>query len=80
MFSKDSPPRETKKKLVTGASTAAPPGRPAQPGLPAERSFSVSEGGRAGGREAGRGGGQNRTPHRTAGYGGAGHPNRGPHR
>ena len=79
---KDSPPgRETKKKQA--CSVQVNPVQPT-PGFQAvkssrsvqnmaERSMSVSESERTRGLSS-------RTPHRTAGYGGAGQPSRGPHR
>ena len=73
---KESPPRENKKKLSSNVSVPAN-GAPAVKSARsvqnmAERSFSVSENRNHSG--------VSRTPHRVAGYGGAGQPSRGPHR
>jgi hypothetical protein len=73
---KESPPRENKKKLGSNVSVPAN-GAPAVKSARsvqnmAERSFSVSENRNHSG--------VSRTPHRVAGYGGAGQPSRGPHR
>ena len=69
-----SPPRDKTKKLSLGAGmtySGVKSARSVQ--NMAERSYSVSE--------VSRGHmGQQRTPHRAAGYGGAGQPTRGPHR
>ena len=89
-----SPPqgeRERKKKMSNGTSSGAmtvsgmTTGKTRSSQHLAERSFSVTETGNS--RQQGGSGGHNlssssqsRTPHRTAGYGGAGQPNRGPHR
>ena len=85
-----SPPqgeRERKKKMSngTGGGMTVPGSGTAKTRSSqhlAERSFSVTE---TNSRQGGTGhnlssSSQSRTPHRTAGYGGAGQPNRGPHR
>jgi len=73
---KESPPRESKKKLNSNVSVpanSAPAVKSARSVQNmAERSFSVSENRNHSG--------VSRTPHRVAGYGGAGQPSRGPHR
>lgn len=73
----DSPPRDKTKKLSLGAGggmtySGVKSARSVQ--NMAERSYSVSEVSR------GHMGQLQRTPHRAAGYGGAGQPTRGPHR
>ena len=73
----DSPPRDKTKKLSLGAGmtySGVKSARSVQ--NMAERSYSVSEVSRAGHLQ----GQLQRTPHRAAGYGGAGQPTRGPHR
>merc|ERR1719483_1928630 len=76
---KESPPRENKKKSVM--SNVGSPGMKTSRSSQnmAERSYSVSENSRGGGVQVSVGN-VSRTPHRTAGYGGAGQPSRGPHR
>ena len=90
---KDSSPpsqgeRERKKKMSNGGMTVQPGSGTAKTRSSqhlAERSFSVTET-NSRGQQGGTTGhnlsssSQSRTPHRTAGYGGAGQPNRGPHR
>ena len=90
VYQKDSSPpqgeRERKKKMSNGGMTVPGSGTAKTRSSQhlAERSFSVTET-----NSRGQGGttghnlsssSQSRTPHRTAGYGGAGQPNRGPHR
>ena len=85
---KDSSPpqgeRERKKKMSNGGMTVPGSGTAKTRSSQhlAERSFSVTE---TNSRQGTTGhnlssSSQSRTPHRTAGYGGAGQPNRGPHR
>jgi len=76
IFGKESPPRDAKKaasKVVSVVNTSTVKTARSVQNM-AERSFSVSVGETLGQSNL------TRTPHRTAGYGGAGHPNRAPHR
>ena len=86
---KDSSPpqgeRERKKKMSNGGMTVPGSGTAKTRSSQhlAERSFSVTETNSRGQGTTGHNlssSSQSRTPHRTAGYGGAGQPNRGPHR
>ena len=84
---KDSSPpqgeRERKKKMSNGGMTVPGSGTAKTRSSQhlAERSFSVTEtNSRQGTGHNLSSSSQSRTPHRTAGYGGAGQPNRGPHR
>ena len=93
VYQKDSSPpqqgeRERKKKMSNGGMTVPGSGTAKTRSSQhlAERSFSVTETNSRGqqggttGHNLSSSSSQPRTPHRTAGYGGAGQPNRGPHR
>ena len=81
VFPKESSPpqgeRERKKKMSSGMAAPSNAAKARSAQHLAERSFSVSENSRPQNLSSST---QSRTPHRTAGYGGAGHPSRGPHR